>query len=232
MVSGKVEPTAVSKQQKNIVAENKSNDNMSSVDAELEQKSSQGVLSAFVAHPPGIFFADKEPTEDLILLLRAHLITTVPWIIVTLLLLVVPVVLLPIVTALGLVGTFGPGFILVATIFWYAIIFTYAFINFLYWYFNVYIVTSERVIDVDWYSVIIRKVSSTQIAKIQDASAVQVGVFAGIFDYGDVVIQTAGTEENFQFTAVPHPQLVAKKIEELMQLEEIDLEGGGGGGSV
>ncbi len=194
------------------------------IDQELEEKSGHSSLSAFIAHPPGIFFADKEPEEQLILLLRAHLVTNVPWVIVSLILLVAPLVLVPVMAAAGILAGVGPGLIFVVVLFWYLGTFTYVLLNFLYWYFNVYIVTDERVIDVDWYSVIFRKVSSTQIVKIQDASALQSGVLAGIFDYGDVQIQTAGEEENFEFASVPHPQLVAKKIEELMQQEEKEFE--------
>jgi hypothetical protein len=40
-------------------------------------------------------------------------------------------------------------------------------------------------------------------------------VLAGVFDYGNVTIQTAGELPNFDFTNVPHPQLVVNKIKEL-----------------
>lgn len=194
------------------------------VDLEIENKSSNSFLSAFVSKP-GIVFSEKDPQEELILLLRAHVVTMVPWILITALMLLAPIVALPLVSFAGLAGVFGVGRTAALTIFWYLGTFTYAFLNFLYWYFNVYIVTDERVIDVDWYSVTQRKVSSTQIAKVQDVNASQGGVFAGMFDYGNIQIQTAGTEENFEFTAVPHPQLVARKIEELMGKEERQWEG-------
>ena len=199
------------------------------VDVELEKKSSQSMLSAFVAHPPGIFFVDKEPEEELILLLRAHIITNVPWALAAAVLFVLPIIFLPLLSGLGMLTTLGGGMIVSATLFWFAGLFTYVFINFLYWYFNVYIVTDERVIDVDWYSIIFRKGSSAPMAKIQDVSATQGGVIAGIFDFGNVEIQTAGEERNFEFTAVPHPQLVAKKIQELMQEEDIEHEPGNAG---
>lgn len=214
-----VAPKAPSKKEKDIKASHEHGVN-SPVDDELERKSSSSALSAFMAHPPGIFFADKQPEEQLLLLLRAHIITNVPWILVTLILIIIPIILLPFIFGFGVGPGVSPDLVLSGTLFWYAATFTYAFINFLYWYFNVYIVTDERVIDVDWYSIIYRKVSSTQISKIQDVSAAQSGVIAGIFDFGDVEIQTAGEERNFEFTAVPHPQLVSKKIQELVQTEE------------
>ena len=79
-------------------------------------------------------------------------------------------------------------------------------------------------VDIDWYSLLHREMSLAQISKIQDVNAIQVGVLAGLFDYGLVTIQTAGEAPNFDFTNVPHPQLVVQKIQELMQAEEIQWE--------
>ena len=191
-------------------------------DKELEQKSGTSVLAAFSAFPTDVKFSGEYENEDVLLLLRAHIITNLPWILISLGGAIFPLILLPLFGVLGL--PIGGGTIVAFVLFWYAGIFTYGFLNFLYWYFNVYIVTNERVVDIDWYSIIYKKVSATQISKIQDVHASQGGVFAGIFDYGDVEIQTAGTEINFEFTAVPHPQLVAKKIQELMAAEELEWE--------
>lgn len=191
-------------------------------DTDMKKVSGTSSLAAFCAYPDGITFSGEEDNEEIILLLRAHIITNVRWALTTLGLVVLPIILIPLFGSFGL--PVGSGTVFVVILAWYLGIFTYAFINFLYWYFNVYIVTDERVIDVDWYSVIYRKVSSAQISHIEDVSASQGGVFAGVFDYGNVNIQTAAEEENFEFTDVPHPQLVAKKIEELMQIEDTEIE--------
>ncbi len=190
------------------------------LDVEALKKSGSSMLSAFSVRPSGVSFGEAEEGEEILLLLRAHLITNVPWLVATLLLLIVPLILVPLVAGAGSGLGIGAGTGLVFVFFWYAGTLTYAFIHFLYWYFNVYIVTNERIIDVDWYSIVIRKVSTTQIAKLQDVNAVQVGALQGIFDYGNVQIETAAEEENFEFENVPHPQLVAKQINELMQTEE------------
>lgn len=192
----------------------------SPTDKQLRSQTGTSFLAAFSAFPKNIFFAGREEGEDILLLLRAHPITTLPWILVTLGLILTPIIIFPLFAAANILPFVGVGSALIFTLLWYLATFTDAFINFLYWYFNVYIVTNERVVDLDWYSIIYRKVSSCQISKIQDVSTVQAGVFAGIFDFGNVVIQTAAEFPNFEFTAVPHPQLVAKKIQELMQEEE------------
>jgi len=187
-------------------------------------KSGSSMFSSFSVTPTGVKFGEAEEGETILLLLRAHIVTNVPWIAISLLLLIVPLILLPLFSGLGGFGV-GAGTGLVFILFWYAGTLTYAFLSFLYWYFNVYIVTNERIIDTDWYSVVVRKVSSTQIAKIQDVSASQAGALAGLFDFGNVQIETAAAEENFEFVNVPHPQLVAKQLNELMQKEEQEGEG-------
>lgn len=207
--------------EKIIPQENPSPSLNSNTDNELKSASNTG--SSFCAFPASFSFVEKQDDEDIILLLRAHPATNAPWILATFIGSLVPLIALPLLNALGSIST-GIGSSFVITLIWLSGIFTYAFLNFLYWYFNVYIVTNERIIDVDWYSVIYRKISHTRISKIQDISYTQAGVFAGIFDYGTIEIQTAGEEENFEFTAVPHPRLITKKIEELMEEEEKEWE--------
>lgn len=189
-------------------------------DPELMTKSGGVLLSAFVAYPLGVTFAEAEPGEKIILLLRAHLVTNIWWVLITLALVIAPIVVLPVLGVLGGLLGLGAGKGMAAVFLWYMGTFSYAFINFLYWYFNVYLITNERVIDVDWYSVVVRRVSSAPLSKLQDASAQQVGVFAGMFDFGDVFVQTAAEQENFEFKGVPYPQLVAKVLNQLMQKEE------------
>jgi hypothetical protein len=59
---------------------------------------------------------------------------------------------------------------------------------------------------------------------VQDASEKSVGVLASVFDFGNVFVQTAGEHQNIDFLFIPHPRLVVKKIEELMQKEETEHE--------
>lgn len=192
------------------------------VDEELEAKSGSTAMSAFCAYPKSVSFSGEETSEVIILFLRQHVVTNVPWIVLTLILLIAPLAILPILLSFGAIPPLGLGVNLVLLVGWYLGVFTYAFLNFLYWYFNVYIVTNQRIIDVDWYSVVNHDTKFTQIAMIQDVSASQFGVIPGLFDFGNVRIETAGTEPNLEFERIPHPQLVAKKLQELMEMEEND----------
>lgn len=186
----------------------------------LTRGDTKNPLAAFSVHPPRVRFETQTDKEEIILLLRQHVITLVPWIFLFALMVFVPF-WLPIITRVLTIDTsFIPvGFQLVGVLIWYLITFGLGFQNFLYWYFNVYIVTDERVIDIDFLSLMYKRVSDAPIAKIQDVTYSMGGLIRAIFDYGDVTVQTAGELPNFDFLAVPHPDKVAKVISDLMQKE-------------
>jgi len=94
------------------------------------------------------------------------------------------------------------------------------------WFFNIFIMTDERVIDVDFNDLFHRVISEAKTDKIQDVNSVMSGAFQTFFNYGSVFIQTAGELPEFVFENVPNPDLVAKYIGQLIDVEEQEaLEG-------
>lgn len=176
-------------------------------------------LAEFALHPHGVNFATQGKDEVIHLFLRRHVATNIPWIIFSFILVIIPIVLAPFFEfVIPFAQLLSTGMVIVIVGFYYLVVFGLAiFANFINWYFNVYIVTNERLVDVDFINIIYREVSSTRLNLIQDVTVKTGGVVRAIFDYGDVLIQTAGTEVNFDFHAVPHPQLVAREIERLME---------------
>lgn len=173
-------------------------------------------LASFADHPSGLWFATKADDEECELFLRRHFITNIPWIALAILLILTPPILFP------LLGPTSPivlptNLVVVLLSFWYLIIFGFSLTSFVNWYFNVYIVTTERLIDVDFVNLLYREVSATRLNLIQDVTVKTGGVIQSIFHYGDVFIQTAGTEANFDFNAVPNPDKVGARIEKLMK---------------
>jgi membrane protein YdbS with pleckstrin-like domain len=76
-------------------------------------------------------------------------------------------------------------------------------------------------VDVDWLNLLYKKLSTTQLGRIQDVTYKQGGLLDLFFDYGDVFIQTAGTEQNFEFEKVPQPQSVVRAIDELIEERKV-----------
>ena len=117
-------------------------------------------------------------------------------------------------------------FQLVSVLGWYLITTAFVLESFLTWFFNVYLVTDERIIDIDFYNLIYKEVSDANIDKIQDVTYKMGGVVRTLFNYGDVLIQTASEVPNFEFLAVPMPDKVARVLQDLrIEEEQEKLEG-------
>lgn len=173
-------------------------------------------FSSFRLYPEDVEFETEESDEKIILLLRAHPITNVGWILLAVLMFFVPGAA----RALGIFSALPTGFGLVISLIWYLLIMVYILEKFLNWYFNVYIVTNLRVVDVDFYNLVYKQVSDANISKIQDVTYNMGGVVRTMFNYGDVLIQTAAEVEEFEFTAVQNPDKVAKIIEDMITKDE------------
>lgn len=77
---------------------------------------------------------------------------------------------------------------------------------------NVVIVTSEKIAQLLYVSLFNRKISQLSIGDVQDVSVQQKGIFARIFNYGTLVVETAGEQNNYTFTYTPQPYETAKAI--------------------
>lgn len=182
------------------------------------------IMGTYSFMPEGVRFETQEPGETIILLLRAHWFTNLTWVILGFILILFPVFLFPLlVTANLLPAWVPPTFVSVLIWGWYLVTLSYVLVHFLLWYFTVSIVTNERIIDIDFINILNKKFSETRISKIEDVTERTGGFIRTVFNYGDVIVQTAGTEEAFQFLAVPRPVEVVHIINELM--DRID-EGG------
>lgn len=77
---------------------------------------------------------------------------------------------------------------------------------------NVIFVTSEKIAQVVYRSLFDRKISQLSIGDVQDVTVSQKGILAHAFNYGTLVIETAGEQENYSFNFVPEPYQVSKLI--------------------
>src|ERR1035437_2671046 len=186
----------------------------------VEETSTQNpvhLFSAFKKDPDGVNFSDKDADEKIILFIRRSFITNIRWIFFGSLLVIVPL-FLPL--TLGFFQNplpFLPNrFYFFLSAFYYLIVATYWFINFISWYFNISLVTDRRVIDIDFSSLVYKDVAATKINLVQDVSFAQIGAVRTFFDYGDVLVQTAGTLDNFIFESAPQPSNIVHITEDLI----------------
>jgi hypothetical protein len=180
------------------------------------QKAKHTKNSAFRLLPVGFQFDVQHSEEKILLLMRQHFITNTGWIVMCVFLALLPTVLpiFPFFSFLPL------SFRLIIQITWYFLVAGYALERFIIWYYNVYIITNERIVDVDFYSLLFKRVSEAKLDRIEDITSASGGVVQSFFDYGTVMVQTAGEVPEIEFENVPHPDLVSKLVSELTEKEE------------
>jgi hypothetical protein len=166
-------------------------------------------LSTFVHNPCGVSFQTQKEKEVIILFLRAHLITNLSCIIITLILCLLPPIVLSFTSNFGvdfLNTEIAKNFTLVFVLLYYSLVFSYVFISFLHWFYNVFIVTSERVVDIDYSDIVVHNIAIAAISHVQDVNYSQSGFIPTFFNYGELFVQTAGEEKNFEASSVPKPR--------------------------
>lgn len=77
---------------------------------------------------------------------------------------------------------------------------------------NVIYITSEKLAQVLYPSLFHRKVSQLSIGDIQDITVSQNGILPHIFNYGKLVVETSGEQDNYIFTMVPDPYVKSRAI--------------------
>jgi len=176
----------------------------------------ENLFTPFATFPTKIHFQTQADEEQVVLFMRQHLIVNLPWVIVAIFLFTLPSVF-----------SFFPPFAMlpssyqfVITLGWYTFAFGYSLAKLMGWFFNIYIVTDERIVDVDFKNIFFRKISTAKIDEIQDINVQSSGAFETFFGYGSVFIQTAAEVPEFEFIAISYPDRVGKILNQMIDQEE------------
>ncbi len=94
---------------------------------------------------------------------------------------------------------------------------THMYGEFLDYYLDIWVVTDDRIINVEQHGLFGRTISEADLYKVQDVTSEIKGFFPSMFSYGSVFIQSAGEKERFVFEQVPKPHEARKMIIELVQ---------------
>jgi hypothetical protein len=187
-------------------------------DADHGKRKRMTPLTAYAIHPDGVRFETQEEAEEVVLFLRQHPVVLVPTALLGVVLVLAPTLFVPlIVQSLKLPITFPPSYLVVGTAVWYLVTFGVLLSRFIRWFFNIYIVTNERLIDIDFIHLLYKEFSEARLSKVQDLTYKTSGVLAVVFNFGNVAIQTAGQLPNFEFELVPSPERVVRIIGDLVE---------------
>jgi len=170
----------------------------------------------FMSFPKSLSFAGKEKDESVILIIRGHWVMYVPYLLTVLFIFLIAgvlTVLLPQVSqnvslliALWILSFLTSFSILV-----------YAYVR---WFYNVNIVTDQRVIDLDFTSALSHTSSEARLERIEDVTHKQIGILSSVFDIGTLYIQTAGAKAEIEFDNIPRPREVQDILYDLLESKQ------------
>lgn len=175
-------------------------------------------------HQPIKFdFPDKEDNEKVYLAVRRHYFVLVKQSIIFLFFFIFPAITGGILYYFEISLTeyfFYPIMILILSLY-YLFVTLFAMIKWIEYYYDVWIVTDRRLIDIEQKSLFNHITSELRLDKIQDVTFEIKGFLASLFHYGNIYVQTAGSVQRFSLEQVPKSQQIKGLIIELQgQLEK------------
>lgn len=109
-----------------------------------------------------------------------------------------------------------PVLVMITSIYYFST-WIFFFSAFLDYYLDTWIITNERLLNVEQEGVFSRIMAELDLYKIQDATSDNSGIFPYLFGYGNVHIQTAGEQKKFELEQVPTPHEIRKLIMDLAE---------------
>jgi len=82
---------------------------------------------------------------------------------------------------------------------------------------NRLLITDRNLIQISQKALFARSITRLSIATVEEVDVEQKGILATIFNYGDLLIQTAGARPNFLFKTTPDPNRYANRINQARQ---------------
>lgn len=102
---------------------------------------------------------------------------------------------------------------------------TYSIYYWYIWYFDVLVLTNKKAIIVDQKSIFEKKLKTASLSRIQDVTTDFKGIAENLFNYGTLLVQTAGEETGLKLIDIPHPQEIGRLILNLKDNEADDEDG-------
>lgn len=143
------------------------------------------------------------PDEKILMVLHRHWIVILGKFVLGVILLLLPSIAMPVlIYFVPQIASFSPYIDLLIVIYLMVVV----AIMFMFWmdyYLDVWIITSERIVDIEQKGLFNREISEFMLDKVQDITVEIPDIMATFLKYGNIIIQTAG-ERSFAIRQVPN----------------------------
>jgi uncharacterized membrane protein YdbT with pleckstrin-like domain len=156
-------------------------------------------------------FLKLNPEEKLIAIFRKHPIFIWIAMIKYIVLAIIPAILLPYLNNSLMVDFYGYG-----SIFYFSfliVLWVSFFIEWTDFMLDTWILTDERLVDIEQISLFNRQVSTLSLDRVQDITTAEAGFLETMFGVGVVIVQTAGESQEFKIYGIKDPHHVKDLIQ-------------------
>ena len=168
-------------------------------------------------------FDGKKEGEEVVVFLHQHWFTIVSKFVLIFIGAILPFIVLGIfgqaISSLQLLPLFAAAWAAYYLILWYTLFYSLTMYTL-----DTWIVTNMRIIYSEQHGFFNRSISELSLDKIQDVSLMVDGPIATFLDFGNIKVQTAGSERLFNFELIPKPQNVKDTIMHLMEVKRKEDE--------
>lgn len=174
----------------------------------------QKLFSIFRESPNS--FDGQEKDEKVLMLLRRHVFTILAPLALFLLACLVPIALG--ITFYGYISTYNLlGLFLFLSISWYLAIWLGIFYALTIYTLDTVIISDHRIVNNDQRGLFFRDVGELHSHRIQDVYIRTSGIIETFLNFGDITVQTAGSEKQFVFRQIPNPSKVKDTIMQVVR---------------
>lgn len=168
-------------------------------------------------------FEGKKDGEEVIIFLHRHWFTITKQIGLIVLYVFIPFIVIGIfgktISSLGLLPIYAVLWGVYYMILWYLLFYSLTMYTL-----DTWIVTNMRIINSVQHGFFNRSISELSLDKIQDVAFDVDGALATMLNFGNIKVQTAGSERHFTFEDTPSPQKVKDIIMKLVSSKKNQLE--------
>jgi membrane protein YdbS with pleckstrin-like domain len=175
-------------------------------------------FKSLIKQPKSTSYDGEDKDEQILYILRASTLLLFPTFFLTGVMAFAPLFIGPFLAdfRIGNVNVFGAGSLFVLGIFWYLFVAGYALQSFLNWFFNSYIITNKKIVDIDFHGVLYKNISEATLTNIEDITSNVKGTLGIVFNIGSVLIQTAAEKPEFEFSNIENPAKIRDIIADLV----------------
>lgn len=172
------------------------------------------------ANIPQCVFPNQRDNERVFVITRRHWVEFLKYIAMFTCLVIIPIVIVVSVfvsspDTLSVIGVLGRDFLILFLCSFYLLIIAFFVTSWVSYYYDIFIVTDTRIIEITQKGLFNRESYELLFEQIEDVTTREKGFLYTALEAGDVDIQTAGSQRNFEIYRIPKPHIISEIINEL-----------------